>query len=374
MLETGILLWIGFLVTAFVIALVLVRPFGGSADKDDLGASDLDLYRSQLQALEADRAGGILSAEEEEAARIEIARRMIRAEKDDALRLINHESRKRHRLAAVLLLLLVPGMTLAIYGFRGTPAMPGFPLAARQGTSPEGEVDKLLARVEAHLQANPDDARGWELLAPIYLRSGRFDDAASAYRSVIRIKGPTAEMQASLGEVLVAARQGVITADAVEAFRKAVALESDHPKARFYLAIAAEQDGKPDEARQALASLLADAPEDAPWKALVQQELARISGRGAAPDREAANDISKLAPSEQQAAIAGMVAQLAARLNDRPEDFDAWLRLLRAYRVMGENAGFDAALQRVRQVFATDSARLAQLDQFLAALPQVKAP
>ncbi len=375
MVETGILLWIGFLVTAFGVAALLVRPFGASkAAPVVVGASDLDLYRSQLEALEADTANGIMPAAEAEAARVEIARRMIRAEKDDAYRLVGHVSPKRHRLAVLITLLVVPGLALLVYGLRGTPSMPAFPLAARPAPAPDNDITSLLTRVEAHLQSNPDDAKGWELLAPIYLRTGRYQDAATAYRHVIRVRGPSAELQSSLGEVLVAATQGVITSEALEAFRKALALDKDQPKARFYLAIAAEQDGKLDEARAALKALLADAPDDAPWKALVQQELARLSGRGAAPQGEAAASISQMAPPDQQAAIAGMVGQLAARLEDKPDDFEGWLRLLRAYRVMGEQNGFDAALKRVKQHFANDPLKLAQLDQFLTGLPQGKSP
>ena len=46
----------------------------------------------------------------------------------------------------------------------------------------------LVAQVEAHLARNPEDGRGWEVIAPVYLRLGRFDDAVKARRNALRLR------------------------------------------------------------------------------------------------------------------------------------------------------------------------------------------
>ncbi len=37
-----------------------------------------------------------------------------------------------------------------------------------------------MAQVETHLEANPTDGRGWEVLAPVLVKLGRYDDAVRA--------------------------------------------------------------------------------------------------------------------------------------------------------------------------------------------------
>ncbi len=99
-------------------------------------------------------------------------------------------------------------------------------------------------RIELHLASNPNDARGFEVIAPAYMRLGRFQDAAFAYRRVIAISGETAERLSDLGEALIAAQKnGIVSAEPRNAFLKAVALDPSFAKARFYIALAAEQDG-----------------------------------------------------------------------------------------------------------------------------------
>jgi cytochrome c-type biogenesis protein CcmH len=62
------------------------------------------------------------------------------------------------------------------------------------------------------------------------------------------------------------------------------------------------------------------------------------------PSGAAADAIAGMAPDQRDATIRSMVAGLAARLKDKPEDFDGWMRLSRSYTVLGErDKGIDAA-------------------------------
>ena len=47
---------------------------------------------------------------------------------------------------------------------------------------------------------NPNDGAGWEVLAPVYARLGRFDDAVGARKKALTLNGPTAAREADLGE------------------------------------------------------------------------------------------------------------------------------------------------------------------------------
>jgi cytochrome c-type biogenesis protein CcmH len=100
----------------------------------------------------------------------------------------------------------------------------------------------LIAQVEDHLSSHPDDGRGWEVIAPVYLRLGRFDDAVKARRNALKLSGTTAERESALGEALVFAANGVVTAEAKAAFERAIALDANGVQARYCLDLAAEQD------------------------------------------------------------------------------------------------------------------------------------
>jgi hypothetical protein len=51
---------------------------------------------------------------------------------------------------------------------------------------------------------------------------------------------------------------------------------------------------------------------------------------------DAASAILAMNPAEQKAAIHTMVDRLAAKMQENPNDLDGWLRLAKAYRVLGE--------------------------------------
>ena len=114
-----------------------------------------------------------------------------------------------------------------------------------------GEIEAAVAAVEARLIAKPDDGKGWAVIAPVYMRLERYADAAQAYAQALRLLGEDTLRRAAYGEALVAAAGGVVTGEAREAFERAVAEQPGQPQARFYLALAAEQDGKKAEAMRA---------------------------------------------------------------------------------------------------------------------------
>ena len=51
----------------------------------------------------------------------------------------------------------------------------------------------FVGQVEAHLAKNPNDGAGWEVIAPVYLRLGRFDDAVVARRKSLALNGETGD-------------------------------------------------------------------------------------------------------------------------------------------------------------------------------------
>src|SRR5215472_5947718 len=273
-----ILLLIFILMTATAIAAVLWPLVRANAKK--ASGSDLVVYRDQLDEIQRDAAAGLIGQVEAEAARVEVSRQLIGAADEQAPKPISATAAAWHRrVVAAIALIVLPLGAGGLYLAVGSPSLPGQPLANRGGDSQS--IERLIAQVEAHLAANPEDARGWEVIAPVYLRLGRFDDAVKARRNALRLNGTSAEREAAFGEALVFAANGVVTAEAKAAFEKAVALDANSVQARYFLGLAAEQDGDRAQAAATWRALIEAAPPDAPWVDLLRRALTRVERAGA---------------------------------------------------------------------------------------------
>ncbi len=357
-------LWLAFaLMTAAAIFAVL-WPL--SRTRDLQSGSDAEVYRDQLDEIERDRAAGLIGEPEAEAARVEVSRRLIVAgEAQPAASFDPRAGLWRRRAAAVAALVLLPLVAGTVYLLHGSPQLSGVLLAEPPQADGDRSVIAMIARVEKHLEEEPKDTRGWEVLAPIYLRLGRFDDAVKARRHALEYGGDTAQRQSDLGEALVAAANGVVTVDAKQAFDQAIAKEPADAKARFYLGLAAQQDGDTTKAADIWQKLLKDAPPGAPWAATVQQALAS-TGKDSAPG-PTAGDVaaaSRMSDAERSEMIRGMVTGLAERLKKDGSDVEGWLRLLRAYVVLGERAKANEAASEARRALASDPDKVRRIDEF----------
>ena len=140
------------------------------------------------------------------------------------------------------------------------------------------------------------------------------------------------------------------------------------PRRTIFSGVAAEQDGRSADASSIWRAMLANAPPDAPWRPLVQAALARVGGAGStAPVLSddtvaAAKDMGE---ADRSAMIRGMVERLATKLKQNGDDVEGWLRLVRAYMVMGDRDKAKSALLDARQAVANDAERLRQLNEGL---------
>ena len=286
------------------------------------------------------------------------------------------------RAVALVALIGLPLAAGGLYLRLGSPAMPDVPLASRKAASvASASIDQLIGQVQAHLEKNPTDGRGWSVLAPVLVRVGRFDDAAQAYRNAIQYAGDDAARRAGLGEALTGAANGVVTADAKAEFERAVKRDAGEAKANYFLGVAAEQDGRPRDAAAIWRAMLAKAPADAPWRPVVTAALARVDsgktpvaksqaspGKGPALADDTIASAKDMSEADRGSMIRGMVARLAARLEQNGDDVDGWLRLVRAYMVLNEPDKSRAARDDARRALGQDEAGLRQLNEGLKAL------
>lgn len=371
----------------------------------DRAEHGLAVYRAQLEELERDLARGVIDPGEYDSARLEIERRLLAADaaRGDAAR--GDAAREdaawteagRGTLAWALgIVLLVPVGAVALYLWLGNPGIESRPLAERRaapaeaGASPSAaDVEAMVARLRARLAGDPSDLEGWTMLGRSAAVLGRYDEAADAYERVLARDPSRAEVYSALGEVRLLAAEGIITQAAQQAFNRALEIDPGDPRARFYLALARDQDGDKEGALEALLVLLAEAPADAPWADRVHAAAAELAGqlgrdpvalrpppRAAGPDQTAAPGAAEAGAADQADMIRTMVAGLAERLAASPDDAEGWRMLGRSYQVLGEAARAAEAYGRLAELLPDDTeAQLAYAAALIdAAAPGASAP
>jgi cytochrome c-type biogenesis protein CcmH len=361
------LVWIALAVMTGAAVLAVLLPLarrtaGGAAM--DMRATDRAFYEAQISEIDRDRERGLLEPSEATTARVEAARRLLAADRREREILPATAGSLRRRLAATLALVGLPLVSLGLYLSLGHPELPAQPLASRtDGVNKAGGMDEAVAKIERHLAENPDDGRGFEVVAPVYLSMGRYDEAVKAYESAIRLLGEQPARLENYAEALIAVADGTVTAQARKVVDRALALEPRLVKARFFRAMAAEQDGDIPTATAAYQQLASEAPAGSPLGRVVGDRLAKL---GAAPRQgpssAAGATIAAMPKGDQLAAIRGMVENLAAKLSSDGHDADGWQRLVRSYVVLGEKDKAREALERGRAALAEDAEGRARLE------------
>lgn len=388
-------LWIVFAVMTALAALAVLAPLVRRSAVAPEG-SDVRVYRDQLTEVERDLDRGLIAPGEAEAARTEIARRLLKAARTGETAAQGGPAGRR-ALAAVALLVL-PALAVTVYLRVGAPELPDQPLGPRLTAAPEKQsIDALIARVEAHLAQKPNDGEGWEVLAPVYMRVGRSADAARAFGEAIRLLGPTARREFGLGQALATVAGGVVTAEARAAFERSAALEPDVAGPRLYLALALSQEGRHAEAAVAWRRLVTEAKGDEGWLASARRELADAEkAAGIAPTAPgpaapapsappaavatppstapvataqpgpSADDVAAAAAlsSEDRAKmIEGMVARLSDRLKASGGSAEDWGRLIRSLSMLGRKDEARAAAIEAREALKASEADRAHIEE-----------
>lgn len=311
------------------------------------------IFQDQLGEVDRDAERGIISAPEAEAARVEIKRRMIAADKS---RGAVSASGAAGRNLLVVFALATPLAGAALYTQLGAPGVPSVPFAERQAEQEDAQnLQRLTSQLRQKLESEPEggETRGWELLASTYSNMGRYDAAADAYGRIVNREDATSATWSQYAEALIAAENGTVTKPAEEAIARAVELDPLNPAGTYYAAVAMDQSGRAQEARQSLLDRIAVETAPTPWMAFYLDEINRIGGRlgvepvglpdfpdaPAAPRGPSADDVeaaSEMTLEEREEFIRSMVGNLAARMEDEPENLQGWMQLATAYTVLGE--------------------------------------
>jgi len=382
------LFWILVAALSAVAVLFIVLPLL-KTPRTDTGAPsreayDLEVYRDQLAELERDRARGLITDAQVEAAKAEIARRMLAIA--DKKKAGPHAAPGRTKALAALLAVAIPLGAVAVYLPLGQPDLPALPLASRdlekERGGPPPAIMEAMQKLKKHLEQNPNDAQAWTVMGQAYSKIGRYEQAADALKRASDLQPDDLDAKSAYAEMATTVNGGTVTQESKRVFEAVLIKDPKDARARFYLALAKLQAGDARGALDDWRALVAETPADAPWLPVVE---ARIKDAAGILKLDVASVMPKPLPPEehpaisgqdgqggdQQRMIRGMVEQLATRMQANPDDVDGWLKLARSYTVLAEHdKAIAAARQAVDRAPKRTDARIAYADALLAQAPE----
>lgn len=388
--------------TAFVVAGLLMPLLRRRSASIDRGAYDLAVYRDQLAEIDRDLARGEIGAEQAAAARTEVERRLLAiAPAADTSAETARPRPTAQRMTSIVLAVFVPAVALGAYLSLGAPGIPSQPFAERK-TAVDAKTQATLAltqlaeRQAARLASAPDDREGWLLLARTYADLQRYADAARVYGQAIENGFDEAEVYAAQGEALTAAADGTVVPQARQAFAASLERNPNQPRARYYAGLALAQDGLVREALNIWTALLREAPATASWRTFVAAQVRRAAAAlgedapaeaaetapspappaagAASPSQADVAAVQAMSEADRAAFVRSMVEQLANRMEEQPDNLEGWLRLARAYGVLGETDRATAALARADDLVRDLPADAPERSALAAARAALSAP
>ncbi|NKF21672.1 c-type cytochrome biogenesis protein CcmI [Solimonas marina] len=207
-------------------------------------SANVGAYRTRLAEIDADVAAGTLDAEAAQQLRDEAAARLL----DDAGAAeveAGHSARRLPLALAGVAVLAV--LSASAYWYGGSWRT--FSLIELAGHDPQAAqermVDGMIAKLQAHLDAEPDDAQGWAMLGRSYVVLQRYADGAKAYgrANALTIDQPHADWLVAAGAALGMADGNRDLSKGRPLFEQALKLEPGNAEALWYGGLAALQDG-----------------------------------------------------------------------------------------------------------------------------------
>lgn len=328
-------------VLTLIVLVWLLRPLLRRQPPSEVSSQQLNvaIYREQLDALEADLGRGAISAQEHEASRDELQLRMLDDVQDASTPAVLSQrgSRATALVVAVLVLVGAGGM----YRWLGNPAAID-PVSAQQAQ--QQQVIKMVETLAQRLQANPDNPRGWAMLARSYKVMGRLDDAMQAYGKTGTLLETDPDLMADYADLLAVRAGDRLEGEPLALVRKALAIDPKHPMSLMLMAAQSYREGKYPQAIGYWETLLSTVDPQSPDAEQVMAYIADAREKSGLPASK--SPTPKPAGQPDNAQIVQMVERLATRLKTTPDDLEGWARLARSYKVLGRLEESEKAYER----------------------------
>jgi len=385
------MVWILGALACFIFIGLIARSIVTPRDLDSgVASKDLLIYKDQLVEVEKDLEKGVLSKSESDAARIEVSRRILLADKRSKLEKQTVSISQNHnKLITFIILIFILAGSFSIYAFLGNPSLPDMPLQARLAEIKENRSQRisqeeaellvpdeiieapsdylaLVSKLRIAMKERPNDIQGLRLLALHEFRLGKYRSARKAHLKIINVLGATATAKdlIDFAEVMIVATNGYVSPEAEFILRRGFEMKPNDGRARYYSGLSMAQSGRPDVTLRLWENLLNEGPDDAPWIPLIKEQIvdvARLVGVNLAQDQlpgptsEQINSAETMSDIDRKEMIQGMVSSLSNRLANEGGTVNEWARLIRALGVLGETANASKIWIEAQTIFERNS-------------------
>lgn len=347
----------------------MVRPLLRAPKSDGVSANRLntDIHRDQLLALETDLARGVISQQDFETTRDELQLRLLDdTESFEVLHTQKSGSFWTPKRTAIAVGLSMPVLALGLYLQLGTPAAINPVVATKVD---DLQIKQMIDTLATKLKANPDNPKGWAMLARSYKVMGRFDEAKQAFEKAGNLVNTEPDLLVDYAELLGILAGNKLDGKPQQMIDEALRINPEHPMGIMMAGVAAYQREDYAGAVKRWEKLLGMMQPDSEDAQQMQANIAEARAKGGLTTGES----NKLPPVPTGAAsgmtqdnINQMVDRLAARLKDNPNDLAGWARLARAYKVQGRIDDAANAYAKTGKLLDTDADLLTQYADLLA--------
>ena len=259
-----------------------------AVSRDDLNT---EVIKSQLAELDTDLHAGKLGQDQYAAARTDLEQELLYdlSTTDPAQR-----EPRSGRWATLLIVPALPLCAVLLYQQLGSVELIDRLQQARslqsqpaqQQSQQNASIDEMVATLAARLQQQPDDLKGWVMLARSYTILKRYSDAELAYKNVLRLGGENAEMLTDYADAMVMTNGGTFTDESGALLIRALQLDPGNIKGLWLAGHWKNQSGAYADAINYWQQAAAQLPADSKDAAVITQQISQLqqqSGISPAP-------------------------------------------------------------------------------------------
>jgi len=207
-----------------------------ATETSDRAAANIALLRKAIEDNDAELSAGAIDRGQWEKTRGEIERRVLEESLENDAAPREKASAASSPWLASLLGFVLPVAAISLYIVLGEPrAISGSPELAEESAPhavQRDQIEEMVKRLAAKLEASPDDAEGWATLGRSYAYLGRFPDAMSAYEQAMKRRPEDARLLADYADMYATTKGGgSLMGEPEKLIKRALALDPDQPKA-----------------------------------------------------------------------------------------------------------------------------------------------
>ncbi len=278
-----------FLIPAFLLLVLvlvwLLRPFIFPAKTSATSRRQMNaaIYKEELDKLEAEHKAGLITSADYEIAHAEMRQRLFQ----DTVVEDDHEVAGSNKKTAIGVSIFIVLFSSVLYFSLGDVVR----VADKGSENPvtqEG-VERMVAEFAAKMEKDPDNLKGWVMLAQSYRILGRSQEAAKAYERAGDFIDSDPQLLADYADVLAANANGSFAGKPLQLINKALKLDPNNLMALWLSGTASYSVGNYKAAVQAWEKLSQQLPPDTDEARAIQGSIAEARSKGGISSKPAAS-------------------------------------------------------------------------------------